>query len=153
MPLNLDSCITGLFVPGNIGASSGQPPVVRVMPPRVPDTFEVQVHEVTTATAVASVLGDTAAIVMETAAAVDAVHFAQVFVEAMGEPAFATDAVSVRELGVFDADLAEAATAADEVDGSVDVEISGMLGGGLFPVMVSPSGRRQANLAGVMVNL
>jgi polyisoprenoid-binding protein YceI len=33
MPLNLDSCITGVFVPGNIGASAGLPPVVRVMPP------------------------------------------------------------------------------------------------------------------------
>jgi len=33
MPLNLDSCITGVFVPGNIGASSGLPPVVRVVPP------------------------------------------------------------------------------------------------------------------------
>jgi hypothetical protein len=33
MPLNLDSCITGVYVPGNIGASSGLPPVVRAMPP------------------------------------------------------------------------------------------------------------------------
>jgi len=33
MPLNLDSCITGIFVPGNIGASSGLPPIVRVVPP------------------------------------------------------------------------------------------------------------------------
>jgi hypothetical protein len=33
MPLNLDSCITGIFVPGNIGASSGQTPVVSLMPP------------------------------------------------------------------------------------------------------------------------
>ena len=36
MPLNLDTCITGIFVPGNIGASSGQPPIVRVMPPLTP---------------------------------------------------------------------------------------------------------------------
>ena len=36
MPLNLDSCITGIFIPGNIGASSGLPPVVRVMPPLMP---------------------------------------------------------------------------------------------------------------------
>lgn len=33
MPINLDSCLTGIFVPGSIGASSGLPPVVRVMPP------------------------------------------------------------------------------------------------------------------------
>jgi len=32
MPINLDSCITGIFVPGNIGASFGMTPVVRTMP-------------------------------------------------------------------------------------------------------------------------
>ena len=32
MPLNLDSCITGIFVPGNIGASSGLPPVQPTVP-------------------------------------------------------------------------------------------------------------------------
>jgi len=32
MPLNLDSCITGIFVPGNIGASSGQTPVQPIVP-------------------------------------------------------------------------------------------------------------------------
>lgn len=36
MPINLDSCITGIFVPGNIGASSGQPPVEPTMPPVAP---------------------------------------------------------------------------------------------------------------------
>ena len=32
MPINLDSCITGIFVPGNVGASSGQVPVQPVVP-------------------------------------------------------------------------------------------------------------------------
>jgi len=32
MPINLDSCITGIFTPGNIGASSGLPPVQPVAP-------------------------------------------------------------------------------------------------------------------------
>lgn len=32
MPINLDSCITGTYVPGNIGASSGQTPVQPVVP-------------------------------------------------------------------------------------------------------------------------
>jgi len=32
MPLNLDSCITGVFTPGNIGASSGQTPVQPIVP-------------------------------------------------------------------------------------------------------------------------
>jgi len=50
MPLNLDSCITGIFVPGNIGASSGLPPVVRVMPPRVPTVATVAIIEIASAT-------------------------------------------------------------------------------------------------------
>jgi len=32
MPLDLDSCIAGVFTPGNIGASSGQTPVEPVVP-------------------------------------------------------------------------------------------------------------------------
>ena len=32
MPINLDSCITGIFVPGNIGASSGLTPVAPTVP-------------------------------------------------------------------------------------------------------------------------
>lgn len=32
MPLNLDTCIAGVFTPGNIGASSGQTPVAPVVP-------------------------------------------------------------------------------------------------------------------------
>jgi hypothetical protein len=40
MPLNLDSCITGIFTPGNIGASSGLPPVAPTVPlPVGPDYF------------------------------------------------------------------------------------------------------------------
>lgn len=39
MPLNLDSCITGIFIPGNIGASSGQTPVIRTIP-----SFELGVY-------------------------------------------------------------------------------------------------------------
>ena len=39
MPINLDSCITGIFVPGNIGASSGQTPVEPSIPTLIdPDT-------------------------------------------------------------------------------------------------------------------
>lgn len=36
MPLDLDSCIAGVFTPGNIGASSGLPPVEPTMPPLTP---------------------------------------------------------------------------------------------------------------------
>lgn len=41
MPLDLDSCITGLFTPGNIGASSGQTPVQPVVPSLLdPDNYD-----------------------------------------------------------------------------------------------------------------
>lgn len=41
MPLNLDSCITGVFTPGNIGASSGQTPVDPSVPTfEDPDTYD-----------------------------------------------------------------------------------------------------------------
>lgn len=32
MPIDLDSCIAGIYTPGNIGASSGQPPVQPTVP-------------------------------------------------------------------------------------------------------------------------
>lgn len=116
MPLNLDSCITGIFVPGNIGASSGQPPIVRVMPPRLPSTFDVHVNEVTLATAVVSVFGDVAAAVMEVAAAVDVVATSQIFDEGVHEIAPATDAPSIFEPAVHDASVDEIATATDTQD-------------------------------------
>lgn len=41
MPLDLDSCIAGVFTPGNIGASSGQTPVQPVVPSfEDPDTYD-----------------------------------------------------------------------------------------------------------------
>jgi hypothetical protein len=41
MPTNLDSCITGIFVPGNIGASSGQTPVEPTIPTLIdPDAYD-----------------------------------------------------------------------------------------------------------------
>lgn len=41
MPLNLDSCITGVFTPGNIGASSGLAPVSPVVPSLLdPETYD-----------------------------------------------------------------------------------------------------------------
>jgi hypothetical protein len=40
MPI-LDSCISGLFTPGNIGASSGETPVEPVVPSFLdPDTYD-----------------------------------------------------------------------------------------------------------------
>jgi len=48
MPLDLDSCIAGVFTPGNIGASSGQTPVERTMPsstPTITSSASVSVDE------------------------------------------------------------------------------------------------------------
>jgi hypothetical protein len=141
MPINLDSCITGIFVPGNIGASSGQPPVVRVVPPRLPATFTVQVNEVASAIAVVSVFGDVGAVVTETAHAVDAVYFAQVHEVLVGELVSATDAPSVLEPVVYDVDVAEATAAADALDWVPDTEAGfyGVLGiTGPIPPASSP---------------
>lgn len=128
MPLNLDTCITGIFIPGNIGASSGQVPVVRVMPPRVAATLTVQINERATATAVTAVIGDVGAMVMETAVAVDMVYQAQIFDEGIGEFALATDAPSVFVPGGFVVAVTEAATAADAVDWVADTAFYGVLG-------------------------
>lgn len=41
MPLNLDSCINGLYTPGNIGSSSGQTPVQPTVPSLLdPDNYD-----------------------------------------------------------------------------------------------------------------
>lgn len=155
MPLNLDSCITGIFVPGNIGASSGQTPVVRVMPPRVAATLTVQVNETTSATAVAAVPGVVGAVVTETAAAVDAVNWSQVFDELVGELAAVTDAPSVDVPGVSFVTVTETAVAASTQDATVVSGFVGsaMIGGDAFPVAITGDGAvRQANLGGVMVD-
>lgn len=172
MPLNLDSCITGIFVPGNIGASSGQVPVVRTVPsldgaaPYITEVVAAAdvldyfmgelLHEFAHATdSYASSGGTVAVSIAEAATAVDTVSFLRVFDEVVGEVAPATDAPSVLEPGVVDADLTETAAADDAVDATMaDIGFTGsaMLGGGLFPVVISPSGARQANLAGVMVD-
>jgi len=156
MPLNLDSCITSIFIPGNIGASSGQTPIVRVMPPRVSATLTVQIREVATATAVVTVVGDIGAVVMETAAAVDAVYFAQVFDVVVGEVAPATDTTSVHVPGVVAAAVTETATAVSAQDatlGATGFAGSAMLGGEMFSVVVTGDGVvRQANLGGVMLD-
>jgi len=70
VPINLDSCITGIFVPGNIGASSGLPPIVRVIPPREPGIIAATVIEV--ATAADHILPMSISQISEPAAAADA---------------------------------------------------------------------------------
>jgi hypothetical protein len=72
MPLNLDSCITGIFVPGNIGASSGQTPIVRVMPTRAPTDVVAAIVETATAAAIVSTPTPLAVAIAEAATAADA---------------------------------------------------------------------------------
>lgn len=72
MPINLDSCITGIFVPGNIGASSGLPPVVRVVPPREPTSKVAAIIEVAVALDMVAGFAPIAAAMVEAATANDA---------------------------------------------------------------------------------
>jgi len=118
MPLDLDSCITGIFVPGNIGASSGLPPVVRVMPPREPGVVAAAIAE--TATAVdlqAFVLAVVDAAVVEAASADAAVAAGLLYTAAVVEAATAGAAVAA---GSSYADaIVEAATATDTQAGTM----------------------------------
>jgi len=144
MPLNLDSCIAGVFTPGNIGASSGLPPVAPTVPSFVgpaPALVEIAsasetldaffgelLHEATSASDSYTARGGAyVLLVSETAAAVDAVRLAQTFDVAVGEVSGDTsDDVSVREPAIVDAILTEAAAATDTVaTGNIhDVSIS-----------------------------
>jgi hypothetical protein len=40
MPGSLDSCISSIYEPGNIPASSGEPPVRVVLPPDIPLDYD-----------------------------------------------------------------------------------------------------------------
>lgn len=173
MPLNLDSCIAGVFTPGNIGASSGLPPVAPIVPSldgpppalaelaTASDTLNYfmgqLLHEATsvsdsyTATGGAYVL-----LVSETAAAVDAVRLAQTFDVGIGEVSGDTsDDVSVRQPAIVDATLAEAAAAADAPDATV---VSGAVAHSAMiaeqqSVFVTTSGTtRTASVGAIMVN-
>jgi len=67
VPTNLDSCITGIFIPGNIGASSGQTPVQPTVP-----SFSVGNYGAGTAAGVGGAHGDTNPSSVGTAAGVGA---------------------------------------------------------------------------------
>lgn len=124
MPLDLDSCITGIFVPGNIGASSGLTPVAPVVP---------------------SLFGEAPGVV-EAAAAVDALSF--FMGELLHETAHAVDTVSTPT--IISAAVVEVATAADTQDaGAVALARAAMVPG----VFINSDGtNREANAAGTMVN-
>jgi len=170
MPLNLDSCIAGVFTPGNIGASSGLPPVQPIVPsldgppPALAelataiDTLDYFMGELlyepaSAADSYSATGGAYEALVSEAASAADAVYLAQIFDEAVGEIAQATDAPLVDTSNVVNASVAETAVATDAPDAAVVVGVvarSAMLPG----VFVNSDGTvREANANGIMVNL
>jgi hypothetical protein len=127
MPLNLDTCISGVFTPGNIGASSGLPPVEPVYISRPGEVI----------------------VEAASAAAVFTAHMA--YTGAIAEAASAAAVVSF--IATYAAAITEAATATAAPDATVIVGLvarSAMLPG----VFVNSDGTwREANVAGVMVNL
>lgn len=160
MPLNLDSCIEGIFTPGAIGASSGLPPVVPTVPSLVgaaPAVWELVtaidtldafygelLHEAASASdSYSSTGGAFDVLVAETAAAVDTAYLAEVFDVALADVLEATDDPSVYDPAIVDADVTEAATAADDVTADVDVDtgFSGVLGiaGPIPPASPAPT--------------
>ena len=94
MPLNLDSCIAGVFTPGNIGASSGLPPVEPVY------------------------ISRPGAVMFEAASAAAVVSAGVAYTVAINETATAADAPSAI-ISVIAADVVEAGTAAATVDATV----------------------------------
>ena len=94
MPINLDSCIAGVFTPGNIGASSGLPPVEPVY------------------------ISRPGAVMFEAASAAAVVSAGVAYTVAINETATAADAPS-STISVFAADVVEVGTTADTVDATV----------------------------------
>jgi hypothetical protein len=143
MPLNLDSCIAGVFTPGNIGASSGLTPVEPVFISRPGDVM----FEAAAATAVSRAGISRTGAIVETATASSIVSVGVVLSSTMIEAATATDAPS---LAAIVADVVEtaAANSAQSVAVAVRVALAGP-----WPVMVNSGTSRQANVNGVMVNL
>jgi hypothetical protein len=170
MPLNLDSCIAGVFTPGNIGASSGLPPVQPIVPSldgtppalvelaSASDTLDAffgqLLHEAVSATDGYSATGGAYALaISETVSASDVVSVPRVFMEAVGEVAQATDAPLVHVPGAVSASVTETAAAADAPDATA---VAGAVArSAMLPdVFVNSDGTaRQANANGVMVNL
>jgi hypothetical protein len=123
VPIHLDSCIAGVFTPGNIGASSGLPPVEPIFIPR---------------------LGD---VVFEAATASDVVSVGLALTATMVEAATAADIVS---RGSIVADIVE--TAAADCVQSVPVAMTVAMVAGPWPVLVSNSTPGVADVGGILVN-
>jgi hypothetical protein len=142
VPIHLDSCIAGVFTPGNIGASSGLPPVE---PAYISRTGDV-IAETATATAVASAGLSFTGTLVGAATAADVVTVGVVVTATMVEAASATDIVS---RGSIVADVVETA-AADSVQ-SIAVAVTVAIVAGPS-VLVSNATPGVADVGGVLVN-
>jgi hypothetical protein len=142
VPIHLDSCIAGVFTPGNIGASSGLPPVEPVYISRLGDVVAETAH----ATAVASAGLSFTGTLVGAATASDIVSVGVVVTATMVEAATATDNVS---RGAIVADIVETA-AADSVQ-SVAVAVTVAMVAGPS-VLVSNAVPGVADVGGVIVN-
>jgi hypothetical protein len=138
---NLDSCIAGVFTPGNIGASSGLPPVE----PAYISRPGVVIAETATAAAVVRAGLAWTASVVEAATASDVVTVGSVLTGTMVETASASDVVS---RGAIVADVVEMAAA----DSAQDVAVA-LKSATLPDATVNYDVSRQANVNGIMVNL
>jgi hypothetical protein len=146
VPLNLDSCIAGIFTPGNIGASSGLPPVQPIVP-----SLDGEAPAVAEAAAAADTLDFfVGELLHEAADAIDTVIIG-LFPALIDETALAADTLSASVSVVLSAAVVEATAADSAQDAALAmVSRSAMLPG----VFVNSDGTaREANANGVMVNL
>ena len=166
MPVNLDSCITGIFVPGNIGASSGLPPVERVMPPVEPTITSsasisnlentVLAHTLTSTKVVTwSIIGGTDAAKFEISGAIllwlgDGTKDFEAPDDADVNNAYL---VTVRATDVGGRTVDQTLTVTVTDVSEVIPWTKSVMVSGLWPVVVSPGAPRAANVKGVMVNL
>jgi hypothetical protein len=131
LPLNLDSCIAGVFIPGNIGASSGLPPVAPIVPSFVgppPSTEETAsptdtvdwfdgqlLHEAATATATVDAIFAGTVGIVETATATDtvAVQTSTAHTTSISEAGEALDRFYVHQPATYTDSINEVAAATD----------------------------------------
>jgi len=170
MPINLDSCITGIFVPGNIGASSGLPPVVRVVPPaegpKLPVITSDDAESNLEDTALAHALTADEAVTWSIVGGADAALFelsgsnlrwlgdgVQDFETPVDADTDNVYEVTVRAVNaaIFSADQDIAITVTDVLETPAGFGDSAMVIG---PVFINADGTpRQAYIDGVMINL
>ena len=172
MPINLDSCITGIFVPGNIGASSGLPPVVRPMPPPEGPVYPtitsdatannleetVLVHALTASTAVTwAIVGGADAAKFEISGSTlrwigDGVKDFETPDDADLNNTYLVT-VQATDAAIFSTDQAITITVVDVSEIPPGFSDSAMVIGSV-PVFINGDGTsRQANANGVMINL